>query len=168
MNILLILSVLGLITLIGGIFIYGIIVKPISDWHMLSFFLWVAIIGCTISHISYHITSPMEYQDEEHLYYIESLGNAKYISGNFTLGFGSIEDIDYYFFFVKTKYGSKRIKIDVDITYIVETNTRKPECVRVLRKYNDSDSFWKVLFDVELHNKIYVPYGTIIREFKVR
>ena len=110
----------------------------------------------------------MKHTQEKHWHYIESLGNDKYLNGSFFIGSGSIDETDYYFFFIETKHGHKRIKLKVDYTYIIETDAKNPEWVKVYTHYGDEDSFWKVWSHDFEHNKLYVPSGTIIRDFKVR
>jgi|TARA_R110000850_G_C9969713_1_gene465092 hypothetical protein len=106
---------------------------------------------------------------EEHDWYIHSLGNDKYMKGDFFLGSGTIEDTDYYFFYVRTQKGMSRIKRRVNDCYIIETDSRRPEIVGLRTVYDDEDKFFKVWFDDSiLEYKIYVPKGTIIRDFKVR
>lgn len=45
----------------------------------------------------------IQYEEEHHKYYIESLGNETNTEGNIGLFSGSIEGVDYYFFFTETK-----------------------------------------------------------------
>jgi len=105
---------------------------------------------------------------EKHDWYIESLGNDKYLSGSFFLGSGTINEIDYYYFYVNTTNGYSRLKRPISETYIIETDNRKPELTIVYDHYDNTDKFWTVAEDTKLYYKLYVPKGTIIRDFRVR
>ena len=110
-----------------------------------------------------------ERQTEVHEWHISSLGNDKGVSGEFFLGSGTIETTDYYFFFVRTTEGYLRLKEPVANTYIIETDERRPELVGLQTYYDDKDLAFKVWFDpIITDKKLYVPKGTIIKDFKVR
>lgn len=108
-------------------------------------------------------------ETEEHDWYIHSLGNDKYMDGNLFLGSGTIEDVDYYFFYVSTVKGMARIKRKVNNCYIIETDSRRPEIVGLRTVWDDEDLFFKIWFDGNIRDyKIYVPNATIDRNFRVR
>ncbi|MCG8750498.1 hypothetical protein [Tenacibaculum finnmarkense] len=152
-----------------GLSLYHRIIEPKEDkwYHNLFFIIWIstAIIPFAIHQ---NFIKDIEYEEEEHEWYIKSLGNDKYVKGKFFLGSGSVQEKDYYFFYVNTSKGYQRLKILVSETYIIETDKRAPEYVKVYSKYNDEGIFWKVLFHDEKFNRLYVPKNTIIRDFKVR
>lgn len=113
--------------------------------------------------------SKILYYEEEHEYYIYSLGNESEISGDFFLGTGDISSTQYYFFYVNYTKGMFREKIPAHKSYIIEGDYDRPYVSRIMRKYDDQDRFFKIFDDVEAdHYKIYVPHGTIIRDFRVR
>lgn len=106
---------------------------------------------------------------EAHYYYMKSLGNNTSISGDFFLGSGSIEEKEYYFFYVNTVKGMRKMKLPIDKTYIIETDDRRPEAVEIQEWVDDKDLFFKDLIGYTTdHYKLYVPKGTVIRDFKVR
>ncbi|MBE7649149.1 hypothetical protein [Tenacibaculum finnmarkense] len=152
-----------------GFTLYHRIIEPEDDkwYHNLVFILWIstAIIPFAIHQ---KFARGIEYEEEEHQWYIKSLGNDKYVNGNFFVGSGTIDETDYYFFYVNTSNGYQKLKILVSQTYIIETDKRTPEYVKVYSNYNDEEIFWKVLFRDEKFNRLYVPEHTIIRDFKVR
>ncbi len=118
--------------------------------------------------IFHAIFNPVKRDLKKHLYYIESLGNDKYTEGSFMLGSGSIETIDYYFFYVNTINGYKRLKTPVCDTYIIETDNKRPEYIQVYNTWDDEDMFLKVFLDDVTYRILYVPKNTIIKDFKVR
>ncbi|CAL2082866.1 hypothetical protein [Tenacibaculum dicentrarchi] len=134
----------------------------------LLFFSWLVLCIGIPGTIHRDFREKIEYEKEVHKYYIESLGNDKYMEGVFFLGNGYVMEKDYYFFYVNTSNGYQRLKIPVESTYLIETDERRPEYVQIYRDYNDDKSFWKVLPDCEKYNKLYVPKGTIVRDFRVR
>ncbi len=169
MNVVLFLMILGVAIFIGGIIAYHKVVDPSENGiHIVAFFAWfvglIALGGWTHE----EIVDSMRYREEVHEWYIHSLGNDKYLNGDFMLGTGTISETDYYFFYVKTVRGMSRIKVRVYDTYLIETDSRRPEYVEVVQKYDDEGRFWKVICDDKLFNKLYVPTGTIVREFSVR
>ena len=139
----------GTLTTLLGIFIYA------------TFFIGPIIFFQFYTYDDYH-------KIEKHDWYIESLGNDKSLNGSFFLGSGSVNEIDYYYFYVNTTDGLSRLRRRVSKTYIIETDDRKPELVIIYDHYDDDDKFWTVADDTELHYRLYVPKGTIIRDFSVR
>ena len=98
---------------------------------------------------------------------IYSLERENSISGSFILGFGSVEGKPTYYFYKNDTLGVVLDSENAYYTSLVETNEREPslvyydiehgECPPEIRKY----SGWT-------GNKIiYVPEGTIKKEFKV-
>lgn len=105
---------------------------------------------------------------EEHYRYIKSLKNNIEIDGGFVLGSGSIENIEYYYFFYKSELGYKRGKLQVSKCSIVETSEKNPEIVRRVQCYEQNGfikwSCTEIDFDTYI---IYVPENTVIEKFKV-
>ena len=171
MNLALILILLGLGIFVG---IIAIVYKTIGDkipdvlGGFLVFILFVIIFCSGLNIYNQYEESILELE-ENHEFYIYSLGNDKYINGDIGLFSGTIDEIDYYFFYVKYTNGMFREKLKLDKCYIVEGDYPRPEIKGVYRKFKDKDKFWKIWDDVTAdYYKIYVPKGTIIRNFKVR
>jgi len=172
MNLALILLISGFIILFPIYFFIGQL-KPFNrineGWGI---FLWfvTAIITFVIGmNIQVKYEEEISYNDEEHKYFIHSLGNDKYIEGSFGLFTGSINEIDYYFFFVNYVGGMQREKLPISRCYIVEGDYSRPYVSESLHKFNDDDRFWKVWNEYEPYKyTIYVPRNTIVRDFKVR
>ena len=59
-------------------------------------------------------------QQDEHLYYIESLNDHDDVTGNFVLGIGGVKSKDWYTFYVKTDRGYNRKKALVSDSYIID------------------------------------------------
>lgn len=158
------------------IFYYGIVFYHRKEFHLkvnvdiggFLFLFWLILCITVPGVIHSNFSKKISYEKEVHKWYIESLGNDKYMEGYFFLGNGYVMEKDYYFFYVNTSNGYQRLKIPVESTYLIETDERRPEYVQIYRDYNDDKSFWKVFPDCEKYNKLYVPKGTIIRDFKVR
>lgn len=168
---------LGLVLTLGfiGLFIFGIwaywrwINYDHKFWTGFFFFVWL--VGCFATPLATYNSyeSSLEYTSEEHEFYIYSLGNDKYTEGSFILGSGSIDQKDYYFFFVNYTVGMHREKLPVSEVYLIEGDYDRPAVKGVYRKYKDDGKFWKIMDDLEpRYYKAYVPRGTIVKEFRVR
>ena len=171
---LLVLAFIGVIFLWVG-YVYPFVKKFDNVWNtgevipvMFSLlFLVITATAFSVMYIDYFEDTIRE--TEEHDWYIHSLGNDKYTEGDFFIGSGSIEEVDYYFFYVNTIKGMARIKRPVNDCYIIETDNRRPEIVGIKYIHDDKDKFFKVWFeDVVTEYKIYVPKGTIVKDFRVR
>jgi len=100
---------------------------------------------------------------------IASLKNDGVVSGNFTLGCGSIKETEYYFYFYKTINGGyARGKKPVNETIIVEDDSQRPH-IEVLRvSYTSRSGLVKKYHDSEENDyKIIVPKGTILNKFQL-
>jgi hypothetical protein len=112
---------------------------------------------------------------EENIYYLDivSLKNDNSISGNFFLGSGSIQQEEYYFYFVKAKDGSfYRDKVEADRTRIVQTANISPRCEwkEITHISNATTKFWIGTGDLFFERKdfkLYVPPDTIIENFRL-
>ena len=93
---------------------------------------------------------------------IYSLYNNSEIKGKFILGSGSINQEEYYYFFTKKDNAYYKEKVS-NKTGIIETDkTPKLEETTIYPKI-----WYGQLFEIRQY-KLYVPKGTIIKEFKVR
>lgn len=170
MNLALTLFIAVIILLIGGIWLFHKIFPDFESDNLgfVFFVAWLFTITFTSIAIYGTYVDSIKYYEERHEYYIYSLGNDKYMEGDFGLFTGSINEIDYYFFYVNYVNGMGREKIATSNGYIKEGDYR-PEVRGVYEKYRDEDRFWKVMDEYhEEHFRIYVPRNTIIRDFKVR
>lgn len=169
MNLGLILFIAVVALFMGGIFLFNKIFPNFSRDNLGGFLIILWGFGLFGSAMATHqiYSASIEYYEEEHEYYIHSLGNDKYIKGSFGLFTGNIDQIDYYFFYVNYVSGMGREKLPTSNTYLVEGNYR-PVVKSVHKKYKDDDRFWKVWNDGVKYYKMYVPKNTIIRDFKVR
>lgn len=142
---------------------------PDKKWIVFVGIVSMFIVGIGFMTIRADYFDDVHYEKEVHTYYIQSLGNDKYTEGDFFLGSGNINDIDYYYFYVNTVKGMQRRKVEMNRTFLIETDTRRPEYVKIFDCYDDEHLFWKTFDDgVEDYKILYVPKGTIIRDFKVR
>lgn len=82
---------------------------------------------------------------------IESASMAGQTHGAFSLFGGTIDEQQYYFFYVKEDNGLMLDKSEADATVIVETDDKKPHIVK--RHCKD--------------NTIYVPGNTVIKDYSV-
>jgi hypothetical protein len=165
------LTLILIIGFIGLIVLFVFIDETYYDGES-NFLAPTAVVSCIIytvlSIFIWHYYFDETEEIHEHEYWIHSLGNDKYLEGEFTLGSGSIEEIDYYFYYINTSKGFKRCKTRVDKSFIIETNDVKPHIETVVIHYKDEEKFFKTIDGTTNHRVIYVPKGTIIKEFKVR
>ena len=106
---------------------------------------------------------------------IVSLSNGTEAQGSFTLGCGSIEEVPYYYFFKEVAKDTYKIdKVNANETVIKETTNRVP-CLawnEVTKKSVLAFRTGFELFDVntlkEGNNILYVPKGTVVKEFAVK
>lgn len=105
-----------------------------------------------------------------HSYYIYSLKNQEKIQGDFYLGSGSIEQVEYYYFYWKDVNGFyNRGQEEVNKTVIEESDTCRPHTEVLNYKYISRTSLVSVYGEEEQERyKIVVPRGTIINNFEVR
>lgn len=103
---------------------------------------------------------------EEHMYYISSIKSNVDTEGRFFLGSGSIESVEYYYAFRKTTRGFKRVKVPASRSYIVETDSRRPEVVKHVNKCVDCTVIKNAKEPLSFYT-VYVPKGTIIRKFSL-
>lgn len=101
----------------------------------------------------------------EHYMYIYSLKNKSDVAGSFFIGSGSISETEYYYFYYKSKYGFERHKLETHNVSIDETDDSRPRLVERIRTYKGKHFKW---YDMSTNKYImYVPKGTIIRQFRV-
>lgn len=100
---------------------------------------------------------------------IASLKNDGVVSGNFTLGCGSIEQTEYYFYFYKTINGGyARGKKPVNETIIVEDDSQRPHIEVLNVSFTSRSGLIKKYSDAQENDyKIIVPKGTILNKFQL-
>lgn len=102
--------------------------------------------------------------DTEHYLYIYSLKNKSDVYGNFFLGSGTVSETEYYYFYYKSNYGYERHKLSTNDVSIVENDNTRPRIVERIRTYKGKYFKWE---DKSTEKYImYVPTGTIIRQFR--
>ena len=94
---------------------------------------------------------------------IYSLYNNSEIEGNFVLGTGSINQEEYYYYFTEQDGAYYKEKISSNIGIIETDETPKLETT-IIRP----DIWYGEMIETIINQKLYVPRGTIIKEFKVR
>jgi len=105
--------------------------------------------------------------------YINSLSINSNISGNFCLGSGTIQEINYYYYVSNSKFGYQISKIESnDNTYIKEDCKTKPYIEYTKYKCVHQNWFSKLMFKKELFNKdgeiiIHVPQNTVVKNYNV-
>ena len=100
--------------------------------------------------------------------YIASIKNTNEITANFTLGFGSVEQKEYYYYFYKTHNGGyARGKKNVNRTIIVEDDSKQPHIEVLTTSYESKSGLFKYNNQSEDQYKIIVPKGTIVSKFEL-
>ena len=96
---------------------------------------------------------------------VYSLGLRTSTEGSFFLGAGSIDGVDYYYYYIKTKNGYYVLsKSEAENTHIKETN--KNYRVELL-KSKSYISFWHIKIGGGGRYILYVPKNTIIRKYRI-
>jgi hypothetical protein len=99
---------------------------------------------------------------------IVSIRNNDVISGSFTLGCGTIEQSEYYFYFYKTLSGGyARGKKSVNSTVIVEDNYKTPHIEELKISYESRSGWFKFTEQTEDTYRIIVPKGTVVNKFQL-
>lgn len=100
-----------------------------------------------------------DYEKQEHLYDIASLERNSEVEGHFSLGGGYIDTNPVYYFYVLAEKGYILGKIDALNTYIIEDDTIAPSVYKVEAKKGREKTEYYIM---------YVPIGTIIKEYSVQ
>ena len=87
---------------------------------------------------------------------ISSVSFGEETGGSFFLGSGSVKERIVYYGFRQYGEGQKLFRIDALSTTVIETDGREPMMERWVRADRERDVY-----------KLYVPVGTIIREFRL-
>jgi len=95
-------------------------------------------------------------EDKIGSYNIYSIGRETSIEGSFFLGSGSLDSVSYFIAWKQYGEGFKLIKANQDNSVIYEDNSVKPH---IIYKIN--------AFSGVTYYDIYVPTGTILKEFKL-
>lgn len=153
-----------------------VIIKRCGDenpfsWQWVGPYCFAGIIAGALSLFLTFIPCVKNHLGTIETYYIEiaSINNGEAISGNFFLGCGSINNREYYYTFRKFKnepFKYQRMKIYSGYCCLIETNDVKPRYEWEERDYNN----W-IIFDLDenrRNERLYVPKGTIIKEFNVK
>lgn len=146
-------------SIIGGIFCSGII----------TLFVGLIFYGFSCIGAKYKLSNKFQVS------YIEALSANSNIHGEFFLGSGQIQEKQYYFYIVKTKFGSKLCKMDCDDP-LHEVYINEQEGKPYIR-YNYYDCtyinwFGRLFFNKEFFGEhreiiINIPKKSIIRNFSV-
>jgi len=136
-----------------------------SGWGLAAPLVTIAIVATTMFSYLPEEKGTME----QHYLYMKSLKNQMEVQGDFTLFSGSIDSKEYYYFYWQSTEGLVRGKVPVNETYIIETDSRKPEIMEIYTTYDNSGYFkWNPGPRTEGRRyKMYVPTNTVIKEFKV-
>ena len=156
----LIVSICSVVILLGiviGLFIYNN-VKDTSGWYVgeeatitcgvFGFFAVASLIMCCGLYPMYN----REYT--KHVADIMSVSRGSGVEGSFTLGCGTVKDVQYYFYYYETDKGVKLGKIESDKTYVVETDKYTPSLYEI-----------KELHTFNEYYNLYVPYNTIVTTY---
>ncbi len=95
---------------------------------------------------------------------IVSIKQTSTITGSFFLGSGTIDSIDYYYFYFKSGDGYQLGKQPIENTVIIESDNITPHIERT------AGNFFSNTLIEDLYGKsakIYVPVGTILMKFNL-
>ena len=120
----------------------------------------------TVSNV---IFTDKELYEEKRVCNIVSLRDHSNMSGNFILGTGYIDEKAYYSAYVYVGDNSyKKVRYEVDKTYIKETDQKVPHIKKKIFIRNIGSWFYPTILALKRHKYIIVvPENTIIKEFKL-
>ena len=95
---------------------------------------------------------------------IVSIRQDSQVIGNFFLGSGSIDSIEYYYFYFKSGDGYELGKQPIKNTVIIERNNVSPHIERIKDNWFSSSAITEIYGKSA---KIYVPEGTILMNFNL-
>lgn len=166
---------LNILAILGVIIITIVVLNNLDDiLQRIVLIVFASFVYCVILLVLslqfFDLTVQRIEKEETHLYNITSIRNQNNASGSFSLGFGSIKDGNYYFFFKKVgKNGYQGIKYSIDDSVIIETNKKQPQvCKLEIKEIPNSLIYPEWTAQVKTKYKIYVPKGTIISNFKIQ
>lgn len=107
-----------------------------------------------------HDRTPSSYEQ------IVAIGDSSGVEGQFFLGGGRIDDVQYYFFYKKNGSGFIQSKIPVDQAIIYETDDIEPHIMEYTMKVQEKYRKWFIL-DIPTESDIYIPVGSITRSFNL-
>ena len=148
---------IALVCFFAGLFLLGLIYQiknscggeePILVGGIFGVFALGSLIGCACT-FPYYNSSYIEHKID-----IMSISRGDGVEGHFSLGFGSVKDVQYYFYYYTTDKGVLLGKIRTDNSYVIETSEYVPSIYEIKEKHT-----------FEPYNRIYVPIGTIITTY---
>lgn len=137
----------------ADVVIFLLVVVPVS-------FIIAAIIGCFI---------PSHWQ-EDAVWNLASLRDQSSVSGNFFLGIGSIDEVQYYTYYVdhgNKQYSRDKIEVD-DVLMINESDTIPPRLTRYVNVFNNPTYHLFAVDSLTERYEFTIPVGSIIKKFKLR
>ena len=96
---------------------------------------------------------------ENVVYEILSLKNSSSVEGHFALGYGRIETISYYFFYVEDEKGYKLEKIKSERTYIKPLEDSVYNVPTITKK--------KIKGEIDSYHIIYLPQEYIVFDYNI-
>lgn len=112
------------------------------------FFAFASLIAC-VCMFPYYNSSYVKHKTN-----IMSISREGVVEGHFSLGCGTIKDVQYYFYYYETTKGVLLGKVESEESYIIETSEYVPSIYEVKEKHT-----------LNIYNKIYVPIGTIVTTY---
>lgn len=100
--------------------------------------------------MGFEIKSCLEHRTN--INYIESASMGSEVSGSFGLFAGTVDEVQFYFYYVEKGDGIILEKITAENTVIIETNQKEPQIHRIKCE----------------NNKLYVPPNTVMLDYNVR
>lgn len=128
---------------------------------LIIFFIWILLTGlwlCTGKKIDEKIIETKN---------ILSIKDNSSITGSWSLFSGKIEEIDYYFYWVKTEKGNTREKAEADSVYIVEQDIEQPYYKKYESICKTLDNFETTCLWEEDYYIFYVPKNTIKYDYSL-
>lgn len=104
---------------------------------------------------------------QNHHCYIYALGDDSKIQGSFTLGSGTIKEVEYFVFYSKDSYGYKYSKLPAYKCRVRETSGRPKLIKNAIEFKNPYTRYFAIEPNPEVQWVLNVPPGTIIKRFKL-
>ncbi len=99
---------------------------------------------------------------------IYSIKDSQSLNGSWTLFGGSIEEVDYYFFWIETENGKYKQKLEQDKSYIIEENIEQPYYEKIEQICRNIDGLETGCMYKNNYYIFHIPKGSIKYDYDLQ